>query len=35
MDVRSGAVVDVGDDDAHLPTYPAEVREGKVWAKLF
>jgi nitrite reductase/ring-hydroxylating ferredoxin subunit len=35
MDVRSGAVVDVGDDDAHLPTYPAEVRQGKVWAKLF
>ena len=35
MDVRSGAVVAVGDDDAHLPTFPAEVREGKVWAKLW
>jgi nitrite reductase/ring-hydroxylating ferredoxin subunit len=35
MDVRTGDVVDVGDEDAHLPTFPAEVREGKVWAKLF
>jgi len=36
MDVRSGAVVAVGDEDEHLPTYPAEVRrDGRVWAKLF
>ena len=35
MDVRTGAVVEVGDEDAHLPTYPAEVRDGHVWAKLF
>ena len=35
MDVRTGAVVDVGDEDAHLPTFPAEVRDGKVWARLF
>lgn len=35
MDVRTGDIVAVGDDDAHLPTYPAEVRDGMVWAKLF
>jgi nitrite reductase/ring-hydroxylating ferredoxin subunit len=35
MDVRTGEVVEVGDSDAHLPTYPAEVRAGVVWAKLF
>jgi nitrite reductase/ring-hydroxylating ferredoxin subunit len=35
MDVRTGHVVDVGDEDACLPTYPAEVRDGWVWAKLF
>src|SRR5579859_1658937 len=35
MDVRTGAVVAVGDEDAHLPTFPVEIRAGKVWAKLF
>ncbi|GAC1351184.1 MAG: hypothetical protein NVSMB1_01770 [Polyangiales bacterium] len=35
MDVRTGEVVDVGDEEFHLPVYSAEVREGLVWAKLF
>jgi nitrite reductase/ring-hydroxylating ferredoxin subunit len=35
MDVRTGDVIAIGDEDARLPTYPAEVREGMVWAKLF
>lgn len=35
MDVRTGRIVAVGDDDACLPTYPAELRAGRVWAKLF
>lgn len=34
MDVRTGAVVEVGDADVHLPTFAAEVRDGTVWAKL-
>lgn len=35
FDVRTGAVVAVGDQEDPLPTYPAEVRDGRVWAKLF
>ncbi len=35
IDVRTGRVVAVGDDDERLPTWPAEVREGWVWSKLF
>ena len=35
MDVRTGAVVAVGDEDARLPAYATEVRAGRVWAKLF
>lgn len=35
MDVRTGAIVAVGDEDDRLPTWPAEVRDGWVWAKLF
>ncbi len=35
MDVRTGAVVDVGDDEDVLPTFTAQLRHGNVWAKLF
>lgn len=35
FDVRTGAVVAVGDEEDRLPCYPAEVRNGRVWAKLF
>ena len=35
FDVRSGACVAVGDDEAVLPTYPVEIRDGLVFAKLF
>ena len=35
MDVRTGAVVAVGDVTARMPTFPATVRDGRVWAKLF
>jgi nitrite reductase/ring-hydroxylating ferredoxin subunit len=35
FDVRTGAVVAVGDEEDRLPSYRAEVRNGRVWAKLF
>lgn len=35
FDVRTGEVVAVGDTEDRLPSYKAEVRDGKVWAKLF
>jgi len=35
MDVRDGRVVEIGDADARLPVYAAEIRDGVVWAKLF
>jgi nitrite reductase/ring-hydroxylating ferredoxin subunit len=35
FDVRTGAVVAVGDEEDRLPSYRAEVRDGHVWAKLF
>jgi toluene monooxygenase system ferredoxin subunit len=35
MDVRTGEVVAIGDDDARLPTYRAELRDGRVFAKVF
>jgi nitrite reductase/ring-hydroxylating ferredoxin subunit len=35
FDVRTGAVVAVGDPADRLPSYRAEVRDGRVWAKLF
>ena len=35
FDVRTGAVVAVGDEEDRLPAYPAEVRSGRVFAKLF
>ncbi len=35
FDVRTGAVVAVGDEDSPLPSYRAEVRGARVWAKLF
>ena len=35
FDVRTGACVAVGDDEAMLPTYPVEIREGRVFVKLF
>ena len=35
MDVRTGRVVAVGDEDARLPVFPARLVAGRVWAKLF
>lgn len=35
FDVRTGAVVAVGDEDAPLPTWRTELRDGVVWARLF
>ena len=35
MDVRTGSVVEIGDEDARLPTYEARVHGERVYAKLF
>ena len=35
FDVRTGRVVAVGDEEDRLPSYVAEVRDGRVWARLF
>jgi nitrite reductase/ring-hydroxylating ferredoxin subunit len=35
FDVRTGACVAIGDPEDRLPTWPAELRGGRVWAKLF